>query len=468
MKTKLLLLTTILSLTIYAQEDQKTSFSLDEAVSYAMQHAYEITYANKDVEMAEQRVRETTAIGLPQINGAVDYQNYLKQPVSLLPAAAFDPYNQIRDLDDYYNVTPVPGNPIPESPEGFIPINFGTKQNINASVVLNQLIFDGSYLIGLKGVRTYLTQGENAQEKTEFIVKQTVANAYTYVLLVEENLKILEKNKAVLESNLSQTLKIVENGFAEEQDAEQIELNLSVILNDLNSTRRIKASAYKVLNISLGMDIDIPIVLTESLTSLLTSNLNIALTQSNFDITQHIDYQIADTNRESQELLMKFEKSKYLPSLNGFVNVGTAANNDDFQFFKNDQKWFASSVLGVNLSVPIFSSFSRDAKTQQAKIELDKANIQLTETEQKLTVALQDAQNDYQFAIDSYYISKNNLELAERIEKKENVKFFEGVSTSFDLSNAQNQLYSRQTSYLESILYLINSKVTLENALNIK
>lgn len=446
MKNKtILFILLVFSLTLSAQEEQKTSFSLDEAVDYALQFAYEIEYANKDVDIAAEKVRETTAIGLPQIDGYVDYQNNLKQQVSLIPAEFFG------------------GN------EGeFAEVAFGTKQNMNAKIALNQLIFDGSYLIGLKGVKTYLIQGENALEKTEFIVKQTVSNAYTYVLLVEENIKILEKNKAVLESNLNQTLKIVENGFAEEQDAEQLQLNLSAIVNDLNKTNRIKASAYKVLNIALGIDINVPIILTETLESLLLNNLDLGLTQSDFDITQHIDYQIADTNRESQELLMRFEKSKYLPSLNGFINVGTTANHEQFEFFNGDQKWFASSMLGVSLNVPIFSSFSRSAKTQQAKIELDKATRQLTETEQKLTVALQDARNDYQFAIDSYYISKNNLELAERIENKENIKFFEGISSSFDLSNAQNQLYDRQRGFLESIQYLINSKVTLENALNIK
>jgi len=441
----LLLLIAIFTLPVSAQEEQKTSFSLTEAVAYAMQHAYEIEYANKDVETAEERVRETYAIGLPQINGYIDYQNNLKQPVSLIPAQFFG------------------GN------EGeFAEVTFGTKQNMNASIELKQLLFDGSYLIGLKGVKVFLTQGENAKQKTEFIVKKVITNAYTYVLLVEENVKILEKNKAVLESNLNQTLKIIENGFAEEQDAEQLQLTLSATINELNSTNRIKASAYKVLNLGLGLDIDIPITLTENLESLMLANLNLGLTSIDFDITKHIDYQIADTNRESQELLMKYEKSKNLPSLSAFINYQAMANNEEFKFLANDQKWFGSSMLGVSLNVPIFSSFSRDAKTQQAKIELDKAERQLTETEQKLKVALQDAQNDYQFAIDSYNISKGNLNLAERIEKKENIKFFEGISTSFDLSNAQNQLYTKQQGYLQSILYLINSKVTLENALNIK
>ncbi len=446
MKNKILLLLFFCTIIVNAQEEkQKTTFSLQEAIDYGILYAYEIQDADNDVETAEEKVRETTAIGLPQINGSLDYKNNLKQQISLIPAEFFG------------------GN------EGeFAEVAFGTKQNLNANITLNQLLFDGSYLVGLKGVKLYLTVSEKAKEKTEFVVKQIVANAYTYVLLVEESVDILEKNKAVLESNLNQTLKLYENGFAEEQDAEQIQLNLSAIINDLNKTNRIKASAYKVLNIALGIDVDTEITLTENLETLLLSNLDLSLTKTDFDITQHIDYQIAETTKESQELLVRYEKSKYLPSLNAFVDYNTMANNDQFKFLNGDQKWFGSSMLGVSLNVPIFSSFSRSAKTQQAKIELDKADRNLTVTEQKLIVKLQDAQNDYQFAIDSYYISKNNLELAERIEKKENIKFFEGISSSFDLSNAQNQLYAGQKTYLESILYLINSKITLENALNIK
>ena len=165
---------------------------------------------------------------------------------------------------------------------------------------------------------------------------------------------------------------------------------------------------------------------------------------------------------------MRFEKSKALPSLNAFVNYGSAANGQDFEFFQNDQKWYGSSLLGVSLNIPIFSSLQRSSRTQQAKLNLQIAERELTETEQKLKIDIQDARTDYQFAIDNFQNSKEDLELAERIEKKENIKFFEGVSSSFDLTSAQNQLYSKQQNYLESIQYLINSKTTLENALNIK
>ncbi|AOW22109.1 transporter [Urechidicola croceus] len=462
---KLLILTFLSSIVLSAQE--KKSYTLDQAIDYALENAYAIKNATNDISSAEKKVWETTTIGLPQINASFDYQNYLKQPVSLLPAAAFDNTESVIDVvNDYFDANQT--NFDVESPDGFIPLAFGTKQNINATVTLTQLLFDGSYLIGLQSAKTYLQISESAKEKTEFSVKQSVINAYANVLLVEENINILEKNKTVLEKNLNETLKIIENGFAEEQDGEQLQLTLSAINNELNRVNRYKSTAYKMFNVALGIDVDSEVTLTETLEELLLSNLNLELTKTNFTVENHIDYKIAETSRKSQELVMKYEKSKALPTLSAFVNYGTTANNDDFKFFKNDQKWFDSSILGVSLNVPIFSSLKRDSRTQQAKIELEKAERQLTETEQQLKVAFLDAQNNYQYSIDSYQTSKENLALAERIEKKENIKFFEGISSSFDLSNAQNQLYTQQQEYLQSIYDLITTKSVLENALNIK
>ena len=443
MKSKILLLTLLWSAIIQAQE--KTEFTLQEAIDYALVNSYAIQTATNNIELADNKVWETTAIGLPQIDGIVDYQNFLQQQVSLIPSEFI-------------------GGP----PGEFIPVTFGTKQNMNAKVTLSQLIFDGSYIVGLQSARTYKEISESGKIKTEFSVKQATVNAYANVLLVEETILILEKNKQVLEQNLEQTTKLVQNGFGEEQDAEQQQLTLSAINNEIKKTNRYLVTANKLLNISLGLEVDINVTLTNNFEELLLDNLDLGLSQTNFDISNHIDYLIAENNKTSQELLVKYEKSKALPSLRAFLNYGSAANNAEFDFFQNDQKWYGSSLLGVSMTIPIFSSLQRSSKTQQAKLNLQIAERELTETEQKLKIQVQDARTDYQFSIDNYQNSKENLELAERIEKKENIKFFEGISTSFDLTSAQNQLYSRQQKYLESIQYLINSKTTLENALNIK
>mgnify|MGYP005624205097 CR=1 FL=1 len=448
------------------QAQEKTiKLSLQEAIDFALENSYNNKTAANDINSAKEKVWETTTIGLPQINGAVDYQNFLKQPVSLLPAAAFDNTSStVTTVEDYFGLSP---NRQPTSPDGFIPVVFGTKQNVNASVTLTQLLFDGSYLVGLQASRTFLKISKQAKEKTEFVTREAVINAYGNVLVTNKSISILESNIKILQKNYNDAKKIFENGLNEEEDVEQLEITLGSLKNQLNNVKSMKSIAYQMLNLAIGTNINRVIVLTDSLDSLAKSNINLGLISKEFNIDNHIDFKIAENDRETKRLMMKLEKSMYLPSLTAFVNYGTQAFSDSFTFFDNDQRWFQSSLLGVSLNVPIFSSFGRKSKTAQAKIALENADIKLVETKQKLDLQAKKAKNDYQFSIENYQTSKKNVGLAERIEKKQRIKFFEGISSSFDLLQAQNQLYNQQQSYIQSMLDVIAKKAALENALNI-
>lgn len=229
-----------------------------------------------------------------------------------------------------------------------------------------------------------------------------------------------------------------------------------------------KGIAYQMLNITLGNPIATKLILTDSLDSLTEQHINFGLVTQPFDLNNHIDFKIAENDRESKRLLMRYEQSKALPTLNAFVNYGSTANSDSFSFLNSDQQWFNSSLLGVSLNIPIFSSFQRRSRTAQAKIALETADIRLEETKQKLNLQVERAKSDYQLSIENYETSKKNLALAERIEKKQRVKFFEGISSSFDLTQAQNQLYTQQQNYIQSMLDVIAKKAALETALDIK
>ena len=156
-----------------------------------------------------------------------------------------------------------------------------------------------------------------------------------------------------------------------------------------------------------------------------------------------------------------------MPTLSSFVNVGYSGFGQNFDFFKKEQNWFDSSLLGVSLNIPIFSSLARSSRTQQAKIELEKARTNLTETEQKLMLQLESAKTEYNYSLEELETSKQNLKIAERIEQKQQIKFFEGISTSFELTEAQRQLYTMQQNYLQAMLNVIADKAALDNALNI-
>jgi len=442
--TKKILMLILLMVSLFGfSQDIKSSFSLQEAIDYALENNRTAKNASRDIEAAKQQKWETTSTGLPQISASVDYQNFLKQQVSLIPAEFFG-----------------------GAPGTFEPITFGTKQNINAVARLNQKLFDGSYLVGLQSAKVFLEISNNAKIKTDLEVRKAVINAYGNVLLAEENLIILERNRSVLQKNLEDLIKIYENGFEEEESVEQLQITLTSVESNLKNVSRLKDLAYQMLNITLGLDINNPTTLTDTLESLANQNMALNLLEADPNIENTIDYQIAENDKVSKELLLKYEKSKALPTLDAFINGGYVAYSDSFTFGDKDQKWFGSSLFGVSLNIPIFSSLGRSASTQRAKINLEKSQDNLIETEQKIELEISSAKSNYQFAIEEYGTKKQNLQLAERIEAKNQTKFFEGIASSFDLRQAQLQLYTAQQEFLQAMLDVINTKAELETALN--
>lgn len=434
----------LFSATGFSQEKKEYVFSLEEAISFALDSNYTSINARRDIAKAIKQKWETTAQGLPQIDGNISYNNNLKQPVSLIPAEFGG-----------------------GEPGTFVPISFGTKQNANAVATLNQLIFDGSYLVGLKAAKAFLRYSENYNEKVRLEVRKGVVNAYGSVLLAQELVDIFEKNKTNLEKNLFETRKIFENGLAEEESVEQLEITLLDIDTQLNNARRSQAIAKQMFNLALGIDVEAPVLLTDNLNMLANNNISLALLNNSLNVEENVDYKIANNLVEQRFFENRFERSKALPRLSAFLNYGTSANSEDFTFFNGDQRWYQSSVLGVSLNVPIFSSGMRSAASQRTRIALDQAKTDLEQTKQEIKLDLTTAQSNYQFAIDNYGNSMKNLQLAERIENKNQIKFTEGLSTSFDLRQAQIQLYSAQQQYFQSMLNVINEKANLETVLNI-
>lgn len=427
----------------YSQQNQKYNFTLEQAITFALDSNYTAINARRDIAIAIKKKWETTAAGLPQLDANISYSNNLKQPVTLIP-----------------------GEIIGGDPGTFVPVTFGTKENASAVATLNQLIFDGSYLVGLQAAKTFLDFSENSQEKVQLEVRRGVINAYGSVLLSEELVSIFELNKTNLEKNLIETRAIYENGFTEEESVEQLEITLLNIETQLKNSYRTLIIAKQMLNLAIGIDVASEVLLLDSLDDLTQENINLNFLDKTINVEENIDYKIATNLTEQRSLEIKLEKSFSIPNLSAFVNYGTQANSDSFSFLQSDQKWYQSSMLGVSMNIPIISSGKRSAKTQQAKIALEQAETNLTETYQKILLEINSAKNNYWFAIENYNDSRKNLELSERIERKNQTKFTEGLATSFDLRLAQIQLYTAQQSHFESMLRVITTKADLETVLN--
>lgn len=427
------------SLVFSQKNPTEYAFSLQQAIDFAIVNNRQAINAGRDIAIAKQKKWETTAMGLPQINGNLGYQNNFVIQKSLIPAEIFG------------------------GPAGtFAEVAFGTTHNASASVGLTQLLFDGSYIVALQASRTYLAFYENYKKKTDSDVKEMIINSYGSVLLANESELILQKNKTILERTLFETEQTFKNGLIEEENVEQLKITLLNVKSNINYITRLKEISLKMLKINLGIDINDTLIITDKLEALTKNNLDLALTATNFEVNNSINYAIAQNFVDQRRLELKLQKSKALPTLAAGLNFGYNSFGQSFRFFNTDQRWFNYSNLGLNLSIPIFSSFARSARTQQAKIAFDKAKTDLTDAEQKLKLQYQNAKSDYEFSIENYQSSKENLQLAERIDVKQQIKFKEGLSSSFNLAEAQRQLYASQQSYLQAMIEVINKKAALE------
>lgn len=440
MKQKLILTFSLLySLVLFSQEKQE-NFSLQEAINYALENNRNIKNADFNILAAKQQVWETTAIGLPQINGAIDYQTYVKTP--------FDTSNL--DSDDPF-------------------LFLFPKHSLTPTLSLSQLIFDGGYLVGLQSNKVFMEISENARDKTLNDVETNVVSAYNNALLTKESIEIMKNNIVVLKSNLNETTKIFENGLTEEEDVEQLQLTLSSLEINLKNLETLFGITKGYLKILLGIDPNKIIELTDTLETLILNNISLDLISTDHPVSNNIDYKIAANEATSKNLEYKLEKSNQLPKVTAFVNSSYLGYSDRFSaYFKKEQDWLFTTVGGVSINVPIFSSFGGKAKRQKAKIEWDIAKNNLIITEDKLEIEFKNAKNEYTLAIDIYANKQKNLALAEKIERKNTIKYKEGIASSFDLRQAQMQLYSSQQEYLQAIIDVINKKAALKNLLNIQ
>ena len=441
MLTKLTLFL-LITTSVFSQQEI-SRFSLKEAIDFAIRNNSLSKNAARDVKIAKLQKWETTSTGLPQIKASINYNNWLKQQISLIPAEFFG-----------------------GSPGQFSEIAFGTKQTMNGTVTISQKIFDGSYLVGLQAAKVYLEISENAKEKTEIELRKMVALAYGNVLISEENLKIINSNIALLENNVRDLTKVYENGLIEQESVQQLQLTLSSLKSNQSYVKRLDKIARQMFNNALGLDLDSVVELTNNLGQLVGMYTSLTPLESVVELENVVGYKIALNDLKSKELLLKLEKSKALPSIDAFQNGSYSGSNNKFDCLFNSQNWFGASLFGISMKIPVFSSFGRSASTKKARINFEKSKSLLNDTSEKIKLEISRTKSDYEFAVEDLYLKKEALELSRNIAKKNEVKFFEGLTTSFDLSQAQRQLYSAQQDYLQSMLNILIKRIDLEALIN--
>ena len=414
------------------------ALSLTDAILYGLQNNRAMVNAKYDIQIARERQWETIATGLPQISAYADYNKDLEQRTSIVPGAYFG-----------------------GSPGEYFPVKFGTEQSVDASARIDQLIFDGSYLVGLQASNVFLKISRQNKVKSELEIKRLVTDAYVNVLLAEERKSILEKNLSNLEGTLSDIRKVYLQGLVEVEQVEQLEITSSSIQSSLDYINRLLPITHQMLNMALGRDLTDRIVLADTLMGLcILSETSNELAE--WDINKNIDYQIAQNNLRSSELLLKLERFRALPSISAFITSGYDAYNDGFNFTEKSQQWYGRSAIGLSLRMPIFTSGAGQSRTDQAKLNVAKSKAQLEQVEEELLLQKASAHNQYTLALEEFIRSQESLEIAYRIERKNEIKYTEGVTGSFELRQAQLQLYDLQNQHLNAMRDIINSKTELD------
>jgi outer membrane protein TolC len=428
---------------------QAMSFSLQQAQDYAVQNSYAVKNAQFDLEMARRKVKENLSYGFPQIDGLLTYDYYIALPTQLIPG-------------DFFPPDTTPGAPPP--PE-FVEVQFGTKNNLSAGVTLNQLIFDGRYFIGLQYARIFEQLSIENLEKSAQDVKETVTSTYYNILVGEAALVVLDSTLKVLEKTRYETGELFKEGFAEKTDYDQLTLTVTDIQNSINSLRRQNEVGYLLLKYQMGISLDQPVILTDALDALIEVAAAEALLDQKFVLENHVDYRLISSQERMKALSLQNEKAAYYPTLNGFVMVQENAQRNEFNFTDPDEPWFLTSIAGLSMKVPIFSSGYRKSRVNQAQLDLDKIRNTKLQVSEGLELSISRSRSEFRTALENYYREEQNVGLSLEIYEKTLAKFNEGLATSIELTQQHNQFFDSERKYFQTVLSLLNAKNSLDKAL---
>lgn len=447
MRLKFLIISlSILTITSGFAQTEKLPLSLEEALNYAEEHAYMNRSSAYEIDAAHKKIRETIASGLPQVDLSGRYNHSMDLTKSLLPVEFFPEDNW---------------------PEGAksgdkIAVAFGTAYDANYGINVTQLIFDGSYFVGLQAAKVYLDLAEQQSKKTNLEIKSSVAQAYFLVLSAHENQNAFEELLRINEELLHETKAMYNSGFVEALDVSQMELLVNGARKQLKEAERNEQVTQAVLKFTLGINDAIDLALTDSLSWLSKKIISEGMPTIEMDAANHPDYLLAMANEESQRLLLKNEQVQYLPKINAFYNYQKVGYSDEWNVFKED--WYKAQYIGLQMSLPIFSSGMRHARVQQRKIDYLKSQTEKEMAVHQLNNSYLTAQADMKNNNDQYLYSIQNKNLALDILDKTRTKFSQGVVSSSEFAQQQSQYIQAQLNYVQSAVNLMNAHIALLKA----
>lgn len=419
------------------QKDTVANFSLQDAINYAQKHQVNVLNAQIDEQIAKNKVKQTTGIGLPQISTNFTFQDFLKVPTSLIPGEIFG------------------------QPGQKIPVKFGVKYNSSLGLEASQLLFDGSYLVGLQASRTYKELSEKNTRRNKIETAVAVTKAYYSVLVSNEQLSLLDANLARLQKTLNDTKQLLKNGFVEKIDVDRLSVLNNNLLTERENVLRLLALNVNLLKFQMGMRIGSKLTLTDKISA--SDFEKTQLINDNTVYKKRIEYTLLQTQKKLNDLDVKRYKSLFLPSLAAFGSTSASFQNDKFSTLYNQH--FPTTVIGLRLSVPLISGGQKLYQLRNAKLEAQKTQNNLTNLENGINLEISAAQTNYLNGQQSLENQKRNMELAKEVLRVTKVKYEQGVGSSLEVTTAETALKESQNNYINALYDLLINKVNLDKAL---
>jgi outer membrane protein len=425
---------------VFSQEQTASlSLSMQQAIDYALEHNRSLTSAKLDYEVSQKTVWETVASGLPHVNGSATLDDNLKLMTTLIPAEMFG-----------------------GEAGTYLPVTFGTKLNSTYGVTASTSVFNAPYLVGIQTAKMASQLSETQVKMTEADVKEAVTNIYYNILIFDESLRTMDLNLKNMREVLESTQASFKVGMAEATDVDQVLSNLSFLTNAKLSNERTQELNYNLLRFQLGLAPGTQITVTDSLDSVVGS-INVGdLLNPNFNVENNLDYQLMEGGLKISELSLKAAKASTLPSLSASVYYMQTGQGSKL----NSMDWFPYSVAGIQFSVPIFGSGERSSKIQKAKISLMKAQNNKEMVTENLM--LQEKQLRYNLisSADQYNSQKENVQIAGRVYESVHNKYKQGLASSLELTQANDNYLAAQNTYLTAVRNLMQSKLAFDRLMN--
>jgi len=415
---------------VNAQTETTHAFSIQQAVEYAKKNNVQVKNALLDIQIQEQTNKGITASAYPTIGGVISYTNNIEGPTQLFPAALF-------------------------GGTGYMAGSFAIKHNANALLQLQQLLFDGQVFVGLQARDASMEFARKNVDVTEEAIKVNIYKIYYQLVVSKTQIDLLDANIERLEKLKHDVGEMFKNGFAERLDVDKLDVQLVNLKTEKQKALNTVDVGYYGLKTLMGMPAKDSLILTDKIAD---SDIKTGILADSATYTDRQDYQYLEILRRLNQYNIKRYKLAYLPTLAGTATYGKQAYRPKFTFFEKGD-WYDLFNFGINLSVPIFSGFSKDAKLKQSRIELQKTENNINNLKLSIDNEVASAKLKIKSAIETMDFQKRNMELAEKVYGQTKKKFEAGLGSNTEINTAQTDLKTAQTSYIQALYDAIIAKV---------